>query len=264
MRSRSHAGGGNKGRKRDLGKQQRHGFLLGYLRHRGLKYLEALSSAEAVSKYLWKLVMGVSYDTAWENAPDDISTRRHGRSRRRKRDQTCSNSRGIWTSIKHDVWTRRRRRLYPGHIFTPTLIAVVLLFVSIVPSAHAVFVNFENCLDRRTIEADPLPLQFVPLHVWAVFDTEEDNNLNITVFGNVSGTATKEPYPAPDDPHWLDPEEELGKIVDLSKSNNKYSTLLAKLSVLSFTPHEKPSRFCNSVNQGECPLSPVFDANAYV
>lgn len=141
---------------------------------------------------------------------------------------------------------------------------IALLLISMVTSTRAAFINFENCLSRSTIEADPLPLQFIPQHVWAVFDTDVDNTLNITVYGNVSGTATDEPYPPPNDPRWSDPKETLGKIVDLSVDNNKYSTLLTKLNVLSFTPHESPSRFCNSLIQGDCPLGPVFYANAYV
>lgn len=244
-------------------KEQRNLLFLEHLQHRGLNDLEALSSAEAVSEHCWKLVMGVPYDTARENGPDYISTRRRSRSRRRKRDEACSNSRNTWLSIKHDARIRRRR-LCLRSAYTHTLIMVGLLLLSMVSSTYATFINFENCLDRATIESDPLPLQFIPQHVWAVFDTEEDNNLNITVYGNVSGTATKERYPAPDDPQWSDPDETLGKIVDLSVDNNKYSTLITKLSVLSFTSHNKPSRFCNSVTQGECPLGPVFDANAYV
>ncbi|KAK2756117.1 hypothetical protein FQN54_005525 [Arachnomyces sp. PD_36] len=129
-------------------------------------------------------------------------------------------------------------------------------------SAHAAFINFENCLPSSIVDSDPRILQFIPQHVWAAFDPDEGDNLNITVYGNVSGTATDEPYPAPRDPRWSNPEETLGKIVDLSVENNKYSTLLTKLNVLSFTPYEKPTRFCDSVIQGECPLAPVFYVNA--
>lgn len=237
-------------------------LLLGNLQHRGLNGFEALSSPEAVSKVSdWMLAMGTSGDIAWKEGPDYMSTRWRGRSRRRKRSQSNSRSRDRW--ISREVGARARRRgIGLACTYGSILTVVTLLLASMATSARAAFINFENCLGQPTTEADPLPLQFIPHHVWAVYDTEDNNNLNITVYGNVSGTATKEPYPPPDDPRWSDPEENLGKIEDLSEDNNKYSTLLTKLNVLSFTPYQTPSRFCDSVVQGECPLAPVFFANA--
>lgn len=134
------------------------------------------------------------------------------------------------------------------------------------PSASAVFVEFDNCLEESIIRSNQL--QFVPMNVSVSFDPDNDPHpLNITVYGNVSGIAPQDqssPYPAPDDPQWTNTSDTVGKIEDLSKSNNKYSTLFSKFDVLSFTPYNEASRFCNSVIQGECPLGPVFYANAYV
>jgi len=37
--------------------------------------------------------------------------------------------------------------------------------------------------------------------------------------------------------------------------------LLGNLPWTSFIPYSEPTRFCDSVNQGECPLGPQFDGN---
>jgi hypothetical protein len=89
-------------------------------------------------------------------------------------------------------------------------------------------------------------------------------NLNITVYGNVTGVMPQQPYPAPDDPQWANPNGTVGKIVDVDLTNNKFSTLFMRLDVLSFTPYKVSSRFCDSLIQGKCPLGPVFNANRFV
>jgi DNA-binding transcriptional regulator PaaX len=132
-----------------------------------------------------------------------------------------------------------------------------------VSPAAAAYLNFQNCLSKTIIDSNPLQLQFVPLNATVTFNPSDTlHTLNVTVYGNVSGLATDVTYPAPDDPQWTNPNDTVGKIIDLSKSNNKYTTLFTNLNVLSFTPYQNPSRFCTSVTQGECPLAPVFYANA--
>jgi hypothetical protein len=86
----------------------------------------------------------------------------------------------------------------------------------------------------------------------------------VTVYGNVSGTADgqRADYPSADSQQWTNPNFTVGKILDLSVSNNRYSTLLASFNVLNFAPYHKPLRFCTQLGQGECPLGPVFNANA--
>jgi len=158
----------------------------------------------------------------------------------------------------------RRRHLFSA-ILSPLLFLNIVLGVLIAPAAAA-FVNFENCLSPNIINSDPLQLQFIPLHFYANFNTTSpSHNLNVTVYGNVSGIATQVPYPAPNDPQWSNQNATVGKIVDLSEQNNKYSTLFAKFNMLSYTPYDAtPSRFCNSTVHGKCPLGPAFTANAYV
>jgi hypothetical protein len=136
--------------------------------------------------------------------------------------------------------------------------------------SNAVFINFENCLDRNYREAtNPRRLQFTPLHVWASFNTTApSHHLNITVWGNVSGQAQAGPYPGPDDGRWNDPNNTFGKIVDLDKENNKFTTLFSTYKVLTYTAfNEQPSRFCPAVlNQSvetTCPLRPIFNVSEY-
>lgn len=139
-----------------------------------------------------------------------------------------------------------------------------MVLISFVLPAHAVFHSFDNCLPESTQDSNPLQLQFIPSNVSVVLDSLDPlNPLNITVYGNVSGLAdTSAPYPPPDDPGWDDPNNVVGKIKDISLSNNKFSTLVTKINVLTFTPYDHASRFCESVVQGECPLGPAFYANS--
>jgi hypothetical protein len=141
---------------------------------------------------------------------------------------------------------------------------MMLLLVILVSPTSAALVKFDNCLPAPTIASNPQKLQFVPLDVGVVFDLKNSlHNLNITVYGNVSGTADQSTsYPSPDDPQWTDQNATVGKIVDLNKANNKWTTLLPSVEVVSFSPYSTAIRFCDSVIQGECPLGPVFNTNA--
>lgn len=125
---------------------------------------------------------------------------------------------------------------------------------------QAVNIQFENCLDRSITTSNPLRLQFTPLYLSASFNTSStDYNLNITVYGNVSGQAIQGSYPPPGDPRWSNPNDTFGKIVDVSESNNKFTTLFSKFEVLSYTPYNaEPIPFCASLINGSCPLGPSF------
>lgn len=122
---------------------------------------------------------------------------------------------------------------------------VLLVFLS---STHAVLLEFENCLDTAIIDSDPRELQFIPLNVSAALNmTNSLYPLDIIVYGNVSGTAPG--------------NSSQTEIIDLDVANNNYSTLKTSIQVASFIPYSEPTRFCDSVNQGECPLGPQFDGN---
>lgn len=176
----------------------------------------------------------------------------------------CRQSRTTVVSrSQHDNNAFSRRRT--AHFHTGPLGILLLFLISLVSPVAGALVKFQNCLEKTIIDSNPLQLQFVPLNTSVVYDTTSTlHTLNVTVYGNVSGLTTDEAYPAPDDPQWSNPNDTLGKIIDLSQSNNKYTTLFTKLNVLSFTPYDNASRFCTSVTQGQCPLGPVFYANAYV
>ncbi|KEQ97803.1 hypothetical protein AUEXF2481DRAFT_63325 [Aureobasidium subglaciale EXF-2481] len=144
-------------------------------------------------------------------------------------------------------------------------LAVGVAALSALPShVSAAFINFDNCLDQNIRNSNPLHLQFVPLFVDVRFNTSaSSHNLNLTIYGNVSGQATQGSYPPPDDPLWQNADDSFGKIVDISPSNNRYSTLFQRYQVLTFDAYEaEPSRFCNSTLNSECPLTPSFFANA--
>lgn len=153
-----------------------------------------------------------------------------------------------------------RRRYRCSWMKSPAVAIVVLLVTVFTQHAAAAFISFDNCLSENIQDSDPLELQFVPLHVWADFNTSSKaHKLNMTIYGNVSGSATVEAYPSPDDPQWSNPNSTVGKIVDLSTSNNKYTTLFTTFNVLSYTPYDAaPARFCNSTINQECPLAPAF------
>ncbi|KAI9796191.1 MAG: hypothetical protein M1833_006442 [Piccolia ochrophora] len=124
----------------------------------------------------------------------------------------------------------------------------------------AASIQFDNCLDADVKDSEnPTRLQFTPLVFHARFNRfDSRHNLNVTVYGDVKGQATQENLPAWDDPAWTDDNKTLGKIADLDRANNKYSTMFAKFNVLSYTPYEMvPGRFCDSVIHGHCPVAPV-------
>ncbi|WEW59009.1 hypothetical protein PRK78_004477 [Emydomyces testavorans] len=145
----------------------------------------------------------------------------------------------------------------------PLSIFHALLLILLLVPVDAALVPFTNCLADSIIRSTPVQLQFVPRFVTADFNSSSiQKSLKITVYGNVTGLATEEPYPPPDDPRWSNPNVTTGKIVNVDKSNNKYTTLFSHLDILSFTPFKaSPRPFCEALVQGECPLGPVFNAN---
>lgn len=150
---------------------------------------------------------------------------------------------------------------FPGLPSSPVLPFLLLLFCG---PAGAVFIPFENCLPFNIQNSkNPRILQFEPFHFWASFSRNDSgHNLNVTAYGNITGVASNESYPSWDSPSWSNASDPLGKIVDLSPTNNKYSTLFATFNVLSYTQHDAaPSRFCGSTVGKSCPLVPAFNVS---
>ncbi|OJD16041.1 hypothetical protein AJ78_03754 [Emergomyces pasteurianus Ep9510] len=158
---------------------------------------------------------------------------------------------------------RGRQRRFAGLDRSLVICLLSIFFVFLTPPVNAAFVNFENCLPPSIINSNPLQLQFRPMYVWVAMDTaSEAKKLNVTVYGNVTGIATRQPYPPPDSPSWSNPDDTVGKIVDVDVQNNMLSTLFTRFEVLSYSPYVAPAaRFCDSLIQGQCPLGPVFYSN---
>ncbi len=139
----------------------------------------------------------------------------------------------------------------------------------LVQPISAVLIPFSNCLPDNYVNPDPgsiLQLQWAPLFVDAVFDTEDStHNLKITVWGNVTGRIGTAALPLPGDPRWSDPDDVLwGKIrdqpePDLPDGTRKATTLHRKLDVVTYTPYSLNSNFCDNLLNQSCPLGPVFN-----
>ncbi|KAF2678837.1 hypothetical protein K458DRAFT_422730 [Lentithecium fluviatile CBS 122367] len=157
---------------------------------------------------------------------------------------------------------RRKRRI--GSLSYAFSTLVLFLAIASLPLANAVFINFENCLARNYRNAnDPVRLQWTPMHVWASFDTHNPrHHLNVTVYGNVSGQAENGVYPPRNSEDWQDPNKTLGKFLDVSQSNNKYSTLFADFTALTYSSWSSgATRFCNATINATCPIGPAWPKN---
>ncbi|KAF2404385.1 hypothetical protein EJ06DRAFT_469410, partial [Trichodelitschia bisporula] len=160
------------------------------------------------------------------------------------------------------------RRAYsqaPGRLRNSTWSSVLLplfLLALLSRTTEAVYVAFENCLDRKYLTLEPKPLQFVPYFVNAKFNnTDEKHNLNITIYGNVTGN-NDAPYRAPSDPRWKNDNDTYGKIVGATKHH--YTTLFTNVDVLTYSSWDAPaSSFCNATrSDDDCPWGPLFDGNS--
>ena len=151
---------------------------------------------------------------------------------------------------------------------TPSIFIILrtVLLVIILPIrlSTAAFISFDNCLGPDVINSNhPQLLQFVPLFVWATFNTSAKSyNLNVTAYGNVAGLAFQQQYPNLTDPQWTNPNETVGKIPDVygSGSSATYTTFTTSFNVLDYKPYaSEAARFCNTSSVTACPLAPVFN-----
>lgn len=171
---------------------------------------------------------------------------------------------------RYSFWSRRRSP-NAWHVQRlsrpPTLLATILLLaiLAITPVA-AVRIPFSNCLDDSYRLGDPRPLQWEPLYADAIFDTQgEKNNLQVTVWGNVTGSFSQKALPPPEDPYWRNDEESAGKIIQTpepEKEKPKATTLYRRITVLSFEVWNEVVDFCvDGLVDGVCPLGPVFNTD---
>ena len=148
------------------------------------------------------------------------------------------------------------------------LLTITVLTIFLGP-VEAVFLpensHWSNCLALSIQNSSPqLQLQWVPQAVWATFNSSGPQyNLNITVYGNVTGQTSGTPLPASDNSSWTDTSITAGKIPDKNNQTGKESTLFTTLNVLGYTPYSSPgTRFCDSVINNDqtpvCPVAPFF------
>ena len=175
-------------------------------------------------------------------------------------------TRWLWpTSIPtpHSATTHRTHltKSIPLRVSCHILLGIITLCALLGPS-EAAMVNFQNCLSPNIVDVatPPIPLQWVPLAVSAVFNVSApSHNLKVTVYGNVTGQATQGELPPLNSSQWGNVTETLGKIVDVDPNSNLHSTLKAAFNVLTYTPYRAPpSSFCNNTLNTECPIAPVF------
>ena len=136
----------------------------------------------------------------------------------------------------------------------------------LVQSASAAFIEFQNCLSSSVTDSKPTKvLQFTPYYLDAHFDTSNSSHsLNVVIYGNVSGQLTQGTYPPPDDPSWIDPTSTFGKIVNLSDTNNRFTTLFQRYNLLSYNAFSAPAtQFCQNTVNDSCPLAPSFNGSIY-
>lgn len=146
---------------------------------------------------------------------------------------------------------------------------VLIASLWIIPTS-AVFIDFQNCLSESYQNDVPLALQFDPLYLNAVFNTtDSSHNLNITVYGNVTGSGPENLVllpPSNDTSYWNSSQTNLGgkieNIPDPPPGVNKYTTLFNKVNVLTYEPWSDTVNFCDQLINASCPLAPSFNANA--
>jgi hypothetical protein len=145
---------------------------------------------------------------------------------------------------------------------------VLIASLWIIPTS-AVFIDFQNCLSESYQNDQPLQLQFDPLYLNAVFNTtDSSHNLNITVWGNVTGSGPTNLVvlqPANNTRYWNSSQTNLGgKIEDNPDPTgaNKLTTLFNKINVLTYEPWSDTVEFCDQLINASCPLAPSFTANA--
>ena len=188
-----------------------------------------------------------------------VAVQSHGRILRRGAELCI---RWLWPSALRSDMARQTRlmRSVSPRISPSIFIGIITLCAFLGPS-KAAMVNFQNCLSPNIINAaPPIPLQWIPLAVSAVFDASApSHNLNVTVYGNVTGQATQEALPPSNSSQWGNMSETLGKIVDVDPNKNIRSTIKAAFNVLTYTPYHAPLiPFCEGLINGTCPLAPVF------
>lgn len=128
------------------------------------------------------------------------------------------------------------------------LIGLLQLLLIIVNPSSAALINVENCLSPDVINNNAT-LQFIPMFANAVFNaTTTSHNLNVTVYGNITGGSSNNQNSSQTDT----------MISDVGTHNHFLTTLLASMKVLGYPLYPAQAEsFCNSTVNKRCPLGPA-------
>ncbi|KAI0193816.1 integral membrane protein [Astrocystis sublimbata] len=178
----------------------------------------------------------------------------------------------------HAESSARSRRPRPRGAAAPSLlvnIALLLLVYSVAPLVSAVRIRPQNCIGDDVIFSnkkfqnnttqDQLQLQFIPLYADVVFQPDQDQyQLLVTVWGNVTGRVERTAIPPWGDPEWDDPKSVRalnGKIQNTIESGKVFNatTLRSTVDVLNYRPYHHNAYFCESLQNASCPVGPVFN-----
>src|SRR4051812_27844027 len=158
-----------------------------------------------------------------------------------------------------------------GRLWSLSSLLILVISLWAVPTSGA-FIRFDNCLPDNVQSDTPLQLQFVPKFLDAKYNTTDpNNNLQVTVYGNVTGANTDKSVsdlPPPDDQYWSNNQTDRGgKIESLppgNPTNPRLTTLFEKVEVLSYAPYNDRDDFCQKLVNAACPLGPRFGVNGSV
>lgn len=145
------------------------------------------------------------------------------------------------------------------------LVVLLLAVLAVRPVAAVKIKSFSNCLSSYRLD-NPRLLQWTPIYVDAKYDTKNSShNLQVTVWGNVTGSQNGSAVPpASDTAYWNDTSETFGKIVRVPNAElNKATTLVRKIDFLSYEPFHARDEFCgaNGVANRSCPVGPVWNTS---
>ncbi|KAK4682054.1 hypothetical protein QC764_114090 [Podospora pseudoanserina] len=154
--------------------------------------------------------------------------------------------------------TGPRSRLSELRSFLRLPAVLILLLSPLTRPAAAASVPFENCLSDTYRNSQPPKLQWEPIHIDATFEATDRHSLRVTLWGNVTGSYTPVSLPPATSPDWADPNKTDGKLLGVPDVN-KFTTLRARIKVLTYEPWSNLTDFCNDeLKNGACPLGPVF------
>lgn len=133
------------------------------------------------------------------------------------------------------------------------LVGLIQLLLTIVNPSSAASITFQNCLSPDIINNNAT-LQFIPMVANAVFNaTTSSHNLNVTVYGNITGSLSSNQNWPNDNTNQSD--EEIPDVFPGGLRTRLKATFQVLSYILPTVPQSAP--FCDSTLNGKCPLAPA-------